>query len=659
MRKTTRLLAVSLLGILALGTTVPTHAQTTKTLDEVVVTANKFPQKQSQTGKVITVIPDSVLQHYATQSVGELLARQAGIMIVGAQGPLGTNQDVYVRGANAGNTLILLDGIPVYDPSGTVNTFDLNLISVGQCERIEILKGAQSTAYGSDAVAGVIAISTRKAGKKPLGGNASVQYGSYNTFRGSVGLNGATDRLAYNVQYTRVSSTGFPAATDRDNTGTFANDGFRQNALLANLAYTLKPGLTLKLRGLHTAYNANIAAGAFTDEKDYTTQSRFNLGAVGLEWNHGPGTLTANYALTDSRRRYKNDSGWVAKEAYYKYEYAEYGGLTHFAEVYHTLRFQKQFELLTGADYRFANTDQTYFGITAADNQREQSPSLGADTARTGQGSLYASGVFRTENGLAIELGGRYNHHSIYGNAFTYSFNPSYLLANQVKVFVNVSSGFRAPVLYQLFSPYGNKALKPERSQSVEAGVQVFTKTKNAWLRILYFNRHIREAIFFQSLPDPPYGQYINFDNQYAHGLELEAQAQVKNLTLTGNLTLLGGRTATQVASRDTTFTNLFRQPRVMLNGLAGYQFNANLYANAAVRVVGNRVDRFFNDQTFVVDDAALAGYVTVDLYAEYRIGQFLRVFGDIRNLFDKTYTDIYGYNTRRRNGNMGFKLNF
>ncbi|MBC8151931.1 MAG: TonB-dependent receptor [Bacteroidetes bacterium] len=659
MRNTTRRLTAALLGTLALGTVVPTLAQTTRTLDEVVVTANKFPQKQSQTGKVITVVPDSVLQRYATQTVGELLARQAGIMLVGAQGPLGTNPDLYTRGAGAGNTLILLDGIPVYDPSGTANAFDLNLITVGECERIEILKGAQSTAYGSDAVAGVIAISTRKAGKRPLGGTATAQYGSYRTFRGTAGLNGATERVSYNLQYTRLSSAGFSAATDRDNTGTFDKDGFRQNALLGSIAITLTPHLTLKLRGLSTTYTTDIDAGAFADEKDFVIKNRFNLAATGLEWTHQRGKLTVNYALTDSRRQFTDDSAQVEKGAFNKYSYQAYGGLTHFADVYHTLKIRDNIEILTGADYRFANTDQSYFSVDTQ-GQPFQSPSLGADTARTGQGSVYASGVFRVGNRLFLELGGRYNYHSIYGNAVTYSFNPSYLIANRVKVFANLSSGFRAPTLYQLFSIYGNKDLKPERSQSVEVGVQVFTKAKNAWVRALYFNRHIRDAIFFRSLSTPPYtSQYINFDDQYAQGVELEAQAQLKNLTLTGNLTLLGGRTVTQANERDTTYNTLFRQPKTMLNLSAGYQFTTRLFGSVALRSIGERVDRFFNDQTFTVDDVPLAAYTTVDLYADYRIRQSIRLYGDIRNLFDQTYTDIYGYNTRRRNGNVGVRVSF
>lgn len=138
----------------------------TKNLDEVVITATRFPIKQSLTGKVVTVIDRQQLQRSSGKSLSEVLNTQAGIIVNGSSNVLGTNQDVYTRGAAAGKTLVLLDGVPVYDASGISGAFDLNLISADQVERIEILKGSQSTLYGSDAIAAVINIISKKGGSK-------------------------------------------------------------------------------------------------------------------------------------------------------------------------------------------------------------------------------------------------------------------------------------------------------------------------------------------------------------------------------------------------------------------------------------------------------------------------------------------------------------
>ncbi|MBC7921682.1 MAG: TonB-dependent receptor [Ferruginibacter sp.] len=634
-------------------------------LDVVTVTANRVEQKLSQTGKVVTVLPDSVLQRYAAQSVSELLSRQAGVQIVGANGPLGTNPDIYLRGASAGNTLILLDGLPVYDPSGTANTFDLNLLTVGECDRIEILRGAQSTTYGSDAVAGVISIFTRRGNanatdRKPPGGDlpsvtASLNYGTYRTFRGTVGVSGQAEKFSYHVQYTRLSSAGFSAATDRTGQQTFDDDSYRQNALLANLTWQVTPQLSWQLRGLTTAYAADLDAGAFADEKDFTYRSQFKQVATGLTYQHRRGGLVVNGGLSDSRRTYQNDSATVEMGASERYSYQQYGGLAAFAEAYHRLKAGRWGELLTGADYRFSNTDQTYLSISSYGPY--QSPPIGADTARIGQLGVYATGIATPYRGLSVEVGGRYNRNSLYGSVFTYSFNPSYLLANRLKVFVNRSSGFRAPTLYQLFSPYGNQTLQPERSQSTEAGLQVFSPSRNAWVRAVYFDRRIRQVIFFESLNVAPYGRYINFDRQHDHGWELEGQAGFGRLRLTGNLTLLDGAVTTQSAGRDTTYNNLLRRPKTQVNVSADYHFTPSWLLSATLRSVGDRQDRFFNSQTFGTDQVTLPAYATIDLRAEGKVNAHLRLYADVRNLFNRTYNDVYGYNTRRRNANLGARF--
>ena len=120
------------------------------------------------------------------------LMKYPDLLINGADNNLGTNQTVYLRGASAGNTLILMDGVPLYDASGISSEFDLNNFALDNIERIEILKGAQSTLYGSDAVAGVINIITKKSGKKPLNVNVDFSAGSYSTYKGAVSLSGIT-----------------------------------------------------------------------------------------------------------------------------------------------------------------------------------------------------------------------------------------------------------------------------------------------------------------------------------------------------------------------------------------------------------------------------------------------------------------------------------
>src|SRR3982751_3033521 len=138
-------------------------------LNEVVVTANRYEQKQNTTGKVITVINKETIAKSTGKTVAQLLNEQAGVVVNGALNNLGSVQAVYMRGASSGRALILLDGVPMNDPSMINNEFDLNLFSLNDVERIEVYRGAQSTLYGSDAIAGVInIITTKKDVTKPV-----------------------------------------------------------------------------------------------------------------------------------------------------------------------------------------------------------------------------------------------------------------------------------------------------------------------------------------------------------------------------------------------------------------------------------------------------------------------------------------------------------
>ncbi|HEX8676148.1 MAG TPA: TonB-dependent receptor plug domain-containing protein, partial [Segetibacter sp.] len=201
-------------------------------LDEVIVTANKYPQKQSTTGKVITVITREQIEKSSGRTVSQLLNEQAGITINGALSNLGANQTVYVRGAGSGRTLVIIDGIPVNDPTLITNDFDINLISLNNVERIEIARGAQSTLYGSDAIAGVINMITIKNDiTKPVNVKATLSAGTYGTYRGNLQLYGKENKLTYNMRYAKLTSGGFSAAYDSTGKNSFDKDGYNSNVI--------------------------------------------------------------------------------------------------------------------------------------------------------------------------------------------------------------------------------------------------------------------------------------------------------------------------------------------------------------------------------------------------------------------------------------------
>jgi vitamin B12 transporter len=331
----------------------------TTTLEAAVVTATKFERKQTETGKVLSVIDRATLERNGGKTLGEMLNTVAGVQIIGANNNPGTNNLVTIRGAAAGNTLILLDGVPVNDPSVITNYFDINFIPIDQIERIEILKGGQSTLYGSDAVAGVINIISRKPGNKKATVNGLFSYGSWETLSQNIGITGKTKSLDYSIQYTHTNSEGFSSAVDSTGTLEFGNNGFDQHAISSRFNFQLAPGWQLQLQHRYNSYRIDLDAAGFTDERDYTSDNYNSQYGIGLYRQHKYGQIRLNYLFNRARRDYLDDSTYKSSPFTDRIE-SRYVGNTHFIEGYGQWKI-KGFDLLTGGDVRINQTEQWYW----------------------------------------------------------------------------------------------------------------------------------------------------------------------------------------------------------------------------------------------------------------------------------------------------------
>ena len=624
---------------------------TTKNLDEVVITANKYPQKQSSTGKVLTVINRDQLEKNTGRSLAQVLNDQAGIIVNGSQNPLGTNQLLYMRGAGSANTLILVDGVPANDASGISGEFDINHFSVDQIERVEILKGAQSVLYGSDAVAGVINIITRKQSSNKIAGiNAILAGGTYGTFKGSAGVSGSADAITYNLQYSKIKTDGFSSAQDITGSNNFDKDGFDQDAIGLNFTAKATKDWQLRLFGHYDIYKSDIDDGAFTDDKNNTIKNKNLQAGLASVYQFNKGTFTANLNLNNTERNLNDERNVPEDPNDYDPSHGVYKGKSIFAEAYTNLNLHEHIGLLVGADLRDqkANIESTY-------------GNLGQDSLKATQVSGYVSLLVKNLGGFNAELGSRYTHHSEFGSAVTYSINPSYLINSQVKLFANIATGFRAPSLYNLASEYGNSGLNPERSNSYEAGIQFFNKKNNANIRLTYFNRTIKDVIIFKSLFVPPYGQYDNADKQIDHGFEVEASwLPSDKWKISANYSFVDGKIETLTgAVKDTSFYNLYRRPKNMLNAAVGYQANKKLFASVGAKWVDKRQDLYFNNNTFETEKKELSAYYTLDIYISYQVHHSVKLFTDLHNVSNQEYFDVYGYNSRKFNFMAGAIINF
>lgn len=598
-------------------------------LDEVVITATKFAKSQSETGKVLTVINEAELAKSAGKDLAQVLNEQAGLFINGATSSPGKDKSVFLRGAKGEYTVILLDGIPLNDPSSIGGgAYDLRMIPLDQIARIEILKGNQSTLYGSNAIAGVINIITKKDGDKKVSGTGTLSYGNFNSLRGSVSVSGGTDVVDYSVGASHYSTDGFSEAAER-NGDDFEKDGMTQQAFQANV--TIKPLKQLSVQPYfrYSEFDGQYDGGPFLDNPVNEYRSSFqNYGAI-IDYKLNKGNFHAYYGFDKTNRVFVDSSfGFTSTYRYY--------GRFHHAEVFINYNVSTHLQLLSGANWQSLNMPDEL--------AVEKNPSSTLF-------SPYASLFLKNWKGFSAELGGRLNHHSAYGNNVTFSFNPSYLIDDKAKVFFNISSGFKAPSLQQLYGQFGaNPDLKPEKSTSTELGAHFFIEQK-ADIRIVGFTRNIRDVIFY-AFPEG----YINQNKQVDKGFDVEATWRVNTkIRLRTFYSYVEGKTRQNSTE---TLKFLYRIPKHSAGFNVMYSPTSRWTTSMNYKFMGSRNDLFYNAAIFQNEEVSLDAYHLLDFYTDYSfLKNKLKVFLDAKNVLNQKYYEVYGYSPLPASVHVGFTM--
>ena len=586
-------------------------------LEEVVVTASKVPLPLRETAKPVQIVPREEIRRSAGRDLSQLLQAQAGIVVNGAFSNPGKDKNIYLRGANSEYTLILIDGQPVGDPTGLSGSFDLRFMPLEHVERIEILKGSQSTLYGPDAIAGVINIITRSpAADSPIGLYGSASYGSLNTREGNVGLRGTVGRFGYNVHYQQYATDGISEATAPSDTLRFDRDGAERNAVQANFDVKVSPQLQLRPYFRYSAFDSDFDGGSFSDAANTNTLRLYNPG-LQAEVVLKPVVIRANYGYTRTARTFNTTFGESALD-----------GLLHNSDTYVTAPLTDHLQLTGGINHQRQQILDTAAVVT--------------DPA-TDLVSPYATVLLKGLAGFNAELGYRFNYHSEYGSNSTFSVAPAYQLTDQVRAFASYTTGFKVPTLFQLYDiRYGNQTLQPQRSRTVELGGEVYADHGDITAQATYFRRHIQDVVLFT-----PIG-YINQDEQDGQGVELQAAWQIGDQwRISAQYTYLDGETTTRGSQeQDSTFSNLLRRPRHSLSATVRYQPVAKLKLSVQAQYQGERSDLAFDPVTFAPSEVVLKGFVLLNAHAGYQLTPSLTFFADVRNLTNADYTEVYGFNT-------------
>ncbi len=601
---------------------VPTNAVSQQS---VVVTATKVEQWLSAVGSSVTVVDQRQLSERQCTTVEEALREVPGLDVVQLGGAAGT-MSTFIRGAASEQTLVLVDGVPLNDPSGVGRGADLSQMPAQNIERIEVLRGPQSTLYGADALGGVINIITKK-GTGPVGGEVSAEAGSFNTFNENAAVRGGTSNYNYSVGVSRQDSDGISSAAEKN--GNPEKDGYRRTDVSGKLGWT-----TADEFEANVLVHWNQSDYAYDDFLDGRPVDGDNQGTVELVSLYGEG----KGKLMDGFWRPRVGGAWVSQSR----EDTSSVGTSSFDSLLQKLEWQNDLYLgeanilTAGAELQQEAADSTYETAGYVDR-------FDRKTAR--HQSAYAQDILMT-GPLTTTAGGRVDSYDSFGTESTWRVAPSYdITSSGSRIKGSYGTGFKAPSLFQLYSSYGSPNLNPESSKGWDAGVEQEIAGDFIVVGATYFENQFEDLIDYDFVTM----KYGNINQAETRGVETFVTAKpVKDLSVRAAYTYTD-------TENKLTGEQLLRRPRNKVALDTTYAFTAKLKGTVGVIYVGERADEDF--ATYRV--TTLDGYMLVNLYASYDVRKNVTLFGRVENLFDEEYEQAIGYGTPGRAGYGGVKITF
>jgi len=592
---------------------------------EVVVTATRVKTDVRHLPDSVTVITGKDIERREVQGLYQALEGYPSISIK-HNGWLGQWGYLRLRGGKNSDTVVLFDGVRLYDPTNIANDFgDLwSWFDSEDFERIEIVRGPQSALYGSNAMSGVINLIPRKGGG-PFEARFKGGYGRYETWRGAGQVKGSLGPLGYFVGLSGVNTDGLY----RDNE--FRETTLDTNLNLSPLAHSSHPALrTLKLDyTLRYAYgylnypqwdwkSFRAVNDPHAERRQLILLQHFTLSLKPAPWWHSRLTLGYHFTKRDYLDRDDGVLGVRSDGSLITDSYMDglYRGKVYPVIFQNDFFYQDWIIFTAGLEYYKEKGD--FYNASAWGTKSYD------DEVST---TSYFANLFLLplEGRLAVNLGGRVDDHEEFGTHFTYKIGVAYFFTEGLKVKANLATGFRAPSLFNLYDPrYGNPDLDPERSTGGDVGLeQELFGGKLRWA-VTWFNTHYKERISFNYAT----WRYYNSGGGVATGLETEIEARpLPWLSLSVNYTYTEGQ-------EDDT-ENLALVPHHQLGARATVKWQKwtlNLY----YKYVGKRPAY---DHKHMIPD-----YSRVDLTGSYAVTDYAEVFFRAENLFDVDYTWAAGY---------------
>lgn len=571
------------------------RAQTDVTpMSPVVVSATRTPQDPRYASSSVTAFSLPALADMQVTDLRTALAETPGVTVV-ASGGVGSQTSVFMRGANSDQTLFVVDGVRLNTTNISYANF-LGGADLTGLARLEVLRGPQSSLYGSSAMGGVILLETAHGGGTPTD-VVSASVGSFGSLGAEVAVAGAAGTFGYSASLTHEQ-------TDNDR----PDNRYKDTSYSTRLEDQVKPWLLVgaTLRGL---------VGHYEEPGPITYISPGDVQTVT--------DLATAYAEVRANEQFRSrlTAGWYQDEYTFNdgtpYDSYYARNTREILDWQNTLEMSSWSELVAGA-----NIESSHYEAGGMTNDRSQAG--------------YLSSMFRPTQDLELTAGLRYDRFDTAGDATTWHAGAAYRLGKNTKLRATFGTGFNAPTPADRYGlpPYlqANPGIAPEKSRGWDVGLDQTVLDSRVTIGVTYFENKFRDLLEYQIADPVTYaGREVNVDRATTSGIELQANAKLGSV-----FTMRGGYTYLQAVD-DATETRLVRRPRHTLDGGLDAQVTKEWLVGAGAHLVADRLDGAYTS-------APLGGYTTFRLYTSYAIHPDLILKIRVENLLDRKYQEVAGY---------------
>lgn len=618
--------------------------------ETIVVTASRIPVPLSAVGSSITVIDREQIEHRESAFALDLLRDVPGVAI-SQSGSIGSQTQLRMRGAEANQILVLIDGIETNDPAGNAE-FALENLGTWDIDRIEVVRGAQSGLWGSDALAGVINVITRQPDEK-LSVSGFGEGGAFDTRSAGTRISGALLGTRAGLSVSSIDSDG----SNSSRTGS-EDDGYRNRTANLSLAGNPADNLDLEFNGrysdIHKEFDSiNWLTGLPADTLDETDMS---LGYFGTK-----GTLR----LLDDRWTQSLRAGWTRSDADNSNEFGANGSTD--ADRY-AVYYQSTWQF-TPASSESAGNSLTF----ALDHEREEFSQRGTVTPwgdpnqdqSDRNTALVAEGLFSPLARLSLSLSVRHDDNSSFENINTFRATTAWTdETTGTRLHAAVGKGQKAPTFIERYGYFpgqftGNPDLKPEHSTAWELGIDQALPGVDASVGATYFHEDMKDEIYGYAFDEESFQTTaVNLSGtSKRRGVELTAMARLSPaLKISAAYTYTDATEPDAITGAD---VQEIRRPQHTGSFGAGWRSrNERLQLNASLSYTGTHNDDYF-PPSFIKEVVELDAYTLVSVAATYHLNDATRIYTRIDNLFDTSYEDVHGYNTPGIGAYAGLRFDF